>query len=139
MIAASTMRSAALALQILIWDVKVPSAGIDVPVADGWVTLKGDVDYQFQSDVAFDDIASIHGGGGLTNEIKVVNPCRWACSTHARAPFWAGATPAGCHFSNCRLWPLVEVLSGAHALGPRFSLLRIPKGVPRLHECNNRR
>ena len=59
------------ALQNLIWDVDVPSDFVDVKVNDGWVTLKGDVDYQFQSDAAYDDVASLYGVLGITNEITV--------------------------------------------------------------------
>jgi osmotically-inducible protein OsmY len=32
----------------------------------------GDVAFQFQSDIAFDDVASLHGVTGVTNRIKVV-------------------------------------------------------------------
>jgi osmotically-inducible protein OsmY len=60
------------ALQALMWDVEIPSDSLDVKVEGGWVTLKGQVDYQFQSDDAFDDVASLIGVTGVTNEIKVV-------------------------------------------------------------------
>jgi osmotically-inducible protein OsmY len=62
------------ALQGLIWDVDVPSDFVDVKVNDGWVTLKGDVSYQFESDAAYDDVASLYGVLGVTNEITVSNP-----------------------------------------------------------------
>lgn len=62
-----------IALQALIWDTEVPSDLVDVKVDDGWITLKGDVSYQFQSDAAYDDVASLYGVYGVTNEIKV-NP-----------------------------------------------------------------
>jgi osmotically-inducible protein OsmY len=62
------------ALQILIWDAEVPSDLVDVKVQDGWVTLKGDVSYQFESDAAYDDVASLYGVYGITNEIRVTNP-----------------------------------------------------------------
>jgi osmotically-inducible protein OsmY len=62
------------ALQFLTWDVEVPSDSIDVKVEDGWVTLKGDVSYQFESDAAYDDVASMYGVYGVTNEIRVTNP-----------------------------------------------------------------
>jgi osmotically-inducible protein OsmY len=62
------------ALQMLMWDVEIPAESLDVKVEDGWVTLKGQVDYQFQSDDAFDDVASMIGVVGVTNEIKVVEP-----------------------------------------------------------------
>ncbi len=60
------------ALQRLIWDSLIPGDALDVSVDDGWVTLKGDVEFQFQSDLAFDDIAGLYGVIGVTNEIKVV-------------------------------------------------------------------
>jgi osmotically-inducible protein OsmY len=62
------------ALQALIWDVEIPSELLDVEVKRGWVTLTGRVGYQFQSDRAFDAVASLTGVTGITNEIKVVEP-----------------------------------------------------------------
>jgi osmotically-inducible protein OsmY len=62
------------ALQSLIWDVEVPSDFVDVKVSDGWVTLTGNVSYQFESDAAYDDVASLYGVLGVTNEIIVSNP-----------------------------------------------------------------
>ena len=62
------------ALQILIWDAEVPSDSVDVEVRDGWVTLEGDVGFQFQSDAAYDDVSRLYGVAGVTNEIKVTNP-----------------------------------------------------------------
>jgi osmotically-inducible protein OsmY len=60
------------ALERLIWDAEIPGDYIDVKVKDGWLTLKGDVSYQFQSDDAFDDVARLKGVTGVTNEIRVV-------------------------------------------------------------------
>jgi osmotically-inducible protein OsmY len=60
------------ALERLIWDTELPGEDLDVHVKDGWVTLKGDVEHQYQSDAAFDDVARLHGVTGVTNEIKVV-------------------------------------------------------------------
>jgi osmotically-inducible protein OsmY len=60
-----------VALQALIWDTEVPSDSIDVKVQEGWITLTGDVSYQFQSDAAYDDVATLYGVYGVTNEIKV--------------------------------------------------------------------
>jgi osmotically-inducible protein OsmY len=62
-----------VALQALIWDTEVPSDLIDVSVEDGWITVKGQVSYQFQSDAAYDDVASLYGVYGVTNDIQV-NP-----------------------------------------------------------------
>lgn len=63
-----------VALQLLIWDTDVPSDLVDVEVENGWVSLKGHVTYQFQSDAAYDDVASMPGVHGITNEILVSTP-----------------------------------------------------------------
>jgi osmotically-inducible protein OsmY len=60
------------ALQRLAWDAEIPSESIEVEVRDGWVTLKGEVDFQFQSDAAFDDVSKLRGVIGITNAIRVV-------------------------------------------------------------------
>ena len=63
-----------IALQVLMWDVEVPADAIDVRVSEGWITLSGQVSYQFESDAAYDDVASLFGVVGITNEIEVVTP-----------------------------------------------------------------
>jgi len=63
-----------IALQNLIWDVEVPSDSVHVNMEEGWLTLSGTVQYQYQSDAAFDDVANLYGVLGVTNEIKVINP-----------------------------------------------------------------
>jgi osmotically-inducible protein OsmY len=65
------------ALQRLNWDAGLPGDYLDVHVHDGWVTLKGDVDFEHQSDAAFADVANLHGVTGVTNKIVV---------TQARVP-----------------------------------------------------
>ena len=59
-------------LQALIWDPRIPAEAIEVKVDSGWITLTGEVKHQSQSDAAFEDVASIEGAGGITNEIRVV-------------------------------------------------------------------
>jgi osmotically-inducible protein OsmY len=62
----------AAARQRLAWDPEAPGDDVDVNVADGWVTLKGDVVDQFRSDIAFDHVAGLYGVTGVTNHIEVV-------------------------------------------------------------------
>ena len=50
----------------------VPADHIDVHVADGWLTLKGEVKHQGESDAAFAAVSRLKGVGGITNEIKVI-------------------------------------------------------------------
>lgn len=64
------------ALQLLIRDSLVPENTIDVQVADGWLTLKGEVRHQHESDAAFEDVSQLEGVGGITNAIKVVTAPR---------------------------------------------------------------
>jgi osmotically-inducible protein OsmY len=59
------------ALQRLMWDPELVADSLGVEVKDGWVTLTGDVDHQYQSDNAFDHVASLYGVTGVTNEIQV--------------------------------------------------------------------
>src|SRR5688572_7954763 len=62
-------------LKLLIRDPRVPETTIDV-VADSWVTLKGEVRHQHESDAAFEDVEKLEGVGGITNAIKVVTAPR---------------------------------------------------------------
>jgi osmotically-inducible protein OsmY len=43
-------------------------------VQEGWVTLSGRVDYQFQSNAAFEDVASLYGVFGVNNDIRISTP-----------------------------------------------------------------
>lgn len=61
-----------VALQTLIWDADVDAEFLDVHLKDGWLTLTGDVNFQFQSDAAYEDVASLRGVVGVTNEIRVI-------------------------------------------------------------------
>jgi osmotically-inducible protein OsmY len=61
-----------VALQTLMSRADVPADRIEVSVADGWLTLKGEVKHQSESDAAFDAASTVSGVGGITNEIKVI-------------------------------------------------------------------
>ena len=45
---------------------------VGVTVRDGWLTLKGEVKHQTDSDAAFDAVCRLLGVGGITNKITVV-------------------------------------------------------------------
>jgi osmotically-inducible protein OsmY len=63
-----------MALQSIARDTEAPAELIDVSVKDGWVTLRGTVNWQFQSDAAYEDVANLFSVIGITNDIRVVNP-----------------------------------------------------------------
>lgn len=60
------------ALQALMSDAHVPADRIDVTVAESWLTLKGEVKHQHESDAAFEAVSRVPGVGGITNRIKVI-------------------------------------------------------------------
>lgn len=62
----------AATLQALMGDSRIPIDQVDVHVAAGWVTLKGQVGHQSESDAALEDVAGVSDVGGITNEIRVV-------------------------------------------------------------------
>jgi osmotically-inducible protein OsmY len=41
---------------------------------DGRISLTGTVNYQFESDAAYDDVADIYDVTGVTNDLTVANP-----------------------------------------------------------------
>ena len=60
------------ALQALMSAEPVPADRIEISVADGWLTLKGEVKRQDESDAAFEAVRRVPGVGGITNEVKVI-------------------------------------------------------------------
>jgi osmotically-inducible protein OsmY len=60
------------ALQALVSDPVAPHEQIDVAVTAGWLTLKGQVKRQEDTDAAFAAVSAVPGVGGITNEIRVV-------------------------------------------------------------------
>jgi osmotically-inducible protein OsmY len=60
------------ALQALMSNDAVPADRIDVTVANGWLTLKGEVKHQRENDAAFESVSALPGVGGITNEVKVI-------------------------------------------------------------------
>lgn len=58
-------------LQVYRWDVSVPDDKVQVRVEHGWVTLKGEVDWNFQKKAAQADASRITGVKGVSNWIEV--------------------------------------------------------------------
>jgi osmotically-inducible protein OsmY len=61
------------ALQALVAS-EAPDDRIDVETNAAWVTLKGQVRHQSESDAAFAAVSALPGIGGITNKIVVVAP-----------------------------------------------------------------
>jgi osmotically-inducible protein OsmY len=62
---------AAVAVRALEWDAVVPIEKIDVTVSKGWVTLKGEVEWQYQKEDAERVVRRLAGVRGVINLITV--------------------------------------------------------------------
>ena len=59
------------AVQMLDWSVTVPKGAVQVKVQNGWVTLSGKVDWQYQREEAYRAIRRLAGVAGIMNTIEV--------------------------------------------------------------------
>ena len=62
------------AINALQWDVWVPTDCVKVKVADGWITLEGEVEYKYQEDAAEDAVCNLTGVKGVSNLITLNRP-----------------------------------------------------------------
>jgi osmotically-inducible protein OsmY len=62
---------AAAATRALEWDALVPSQGIHVTVTRGWVTLSGEVEWEYQRRAAERAVRRLSGVRGVTNQVSV--------------------------------------------------------------------
>jgi osmotically-inducible protein OsmY len=60
--------------RILDWDVQIPADRVKARVQRGWVTLDGQVDYDFQRREVQRMVRNVHGVLGVTNRITVTPP-----------------------------------------------------------------
>jgi osmotically-inducible protein OsmY len=62
---------AAAAVRALEWDAFVPIDKLDVTVSNGWVTIKGEVDWQFQKQDIERVVRRLQGVKGVTNLVTL--------------------------------------------------------------------
>ncbi|HEX6613987.1 MAG TPA: BON domain-containing protein [Rhodanobacteraceae bacterium] len=61
------------ALDIIAWSTSLPQDRIRVKVADGWVTLSGSVNWNYQREAAENEVRRLGGVKGITNDIKLAS------------------------------------------------------------------
>ncbi|MCF3934876.1 BON domain-containing protein [Acuticoccus sp. M5D2P5] len=59
------------AVDVLTWDVRVPHDRVKIKVEDGWVTLSGEVNWNFQRQAAVDTVRRLGGVVGINNRMTV--------------------------------------------------------------------
>ena len=59
------------AVTALSWDLQVPHDRVQVSVSDGWITLQGNVDWQYQKGASEFAVSNLTGVKGVTNLIMV--------------------------------------------------------------------
>ena len=59
------------ATNILSWTSSLPADAIKVMVEDGWLTLSGDVEWQYQRKAATDSVRNLVGVTGVSNQIVI--------------------------------------------------------------------
>jgi len=62
---------ARVAVEALKWRSSIPEGRIKVVVQNGWITLDGAVDWQYQKDAAFEAVHHLMGVKGVTNLIAL--------------------------------------------------------------------
>jgi len=65
---------AAAAVNALRWNLSVPDGRVKVAVEAGWLTLDGDVDWQYQRDAAETAVRYLAGVKGVSNLIDIKSP-----------------------------------------------------------------
>lgn len=55
----------------LTWDIQVPNEAVKARVQDGWVTLEGEVEWQYQSNAADRAVRNLTGVRGVSNFIQI--------------------------------------------------------------------
>jgi osmotically-inducible protein OsmY len=68
---------AAGALSAMALDYQIPNDKIQVIVKDGWITLKGQVEWQFQKDAASRCVRNLRGVSMVSNEITITPLTKW--------------------------------------------------------------
>ena len=59
------------ALSALDWNVAVPKGRVKVTVAQGWITLEGEVEWYYQKNAAEDAVRNLMGVRGITNVLQL--------------------------------------------------------------------
>jgi len=75
-------------LNSLSWNTLVPPDRVKVRVENGWITLEGDVEWQYQKNAAYDAVCNLKGVRGVINKLAIKPlSVSTAFKTHIEAAF----------------------------------------------------
>jgi len=59
------------AVDAVTWNVSIPRDKVQVKVQDGWITLTGKVEWQYQKNAAAEAVRGLAGVVGVANQIEI--------------------------------------------------------------------
>lgn len=129
---------AAAAVHGLMWSACIPDAQIQVAVEDGWITLEGTVQQQYQRNEAERVVRHLSGVRGITNSIDVA--AREAASTNHSDIEAALRRSAALHMRelSAEVDGSLVILSGdVHSPAERDEAERIAWSAPGVNQLEN--
>jgi osmotically-inducible protein OsmY len=66
------------ALNAMKWDYEVPNDKVKIVVKNGWLTLTGTLDWQYQKDAAARCVRNLMGVIAVSNDIKIKPEAKWS-------------------------------------------------------------
>ncbi len=73
---------AASVINALKWSQEVPDTKVKVEVENGWVTLNGEFDWNFQKEAAQNSVELLTGVSGVSNKITIKSPSSCSVKKH---------------------------------------------------------
>jgi osmotically-inducible protein OsmY len=131
---------ATAASRALEWDAFVPIEALDVTVSDGWVTMHGQVEWEYQRRAAERAVARLNGVRGVSNGITVRPSARTDTRDLAERIVDALARNAATEAEgiSVRVHDDTVVLEGlVHSIPEREEIERIVWSAPGIREVHN--
>ncbi|MGC4902089.1 BON domain-containing protein [Micromonospora echinospora] len=131
---------AVAAVRALEWDAFVPVEALQVTVSDGWVTLHGDVEWEYQRRAAERSVARLTGVRGVSNGIAVRPAVRADGHDLAERIVDALARNAATEAEtvDVRVHGDTVLLGGqVHSAGERADIERVVWNAPGIREVHN--
>jgi osmotically-inducible protein OsmY len=127
------------AVNALNWNLSVPPGRIQVEVTKGWVTLKGDVDWQYQRDAVSEAIRYLTGVKGVTNLVALKSPIsRTAVKTDIEAALKRSAEIDAQKIGVATNGHIVTLTGEVRSSGERKEAERAVWAAPGVYAVDNR-